>query len=223
MSGIAVIICWIVMIVICAASGKIRRNPTTPGGAPQKTVPASSVKNTQNTSYNRSASGSTVRSGQSVSGSTVRNSQSASESTVRSGQSASGSTVRNSQSGQNASRSQNTARGGRSRSRNTARSSQGMRQRSAGYSQSLSGSKEDILTRANRNTQQQFAEDILEQKQKDIPKDREEQQLMFVEENTDLMKEVFDLMIVGPDTSTYYDRDFVAEGVEMINRSLESV
>ncbi len=101
----------------------------------------------------------------------------------------------------------------------------------------------DILARANRNVMEQEAErekqEVKEQKagmtkEQQTAKAREQkkQQLiqqkleqtkaaeqMAAESDTeDLMREVEDLMIMGYDGSLEFERDFVAEGVDMLNR-----
>ncbi|MCI8993235.1 MAG: hypothetical protein HFG80_11035 [Eubacterium sp.] len=201
MGGLVIIIFWIVIICVSVARTKNKQETTAPNNAPQKTAPP--VKSAPRTpAYGQVSPQNTAQRGQ-----RTQNINAYGQNTAGNRQS----TAKYSQMGPK-------------HGRNTTRKNQAMnRQTAGGHGRNPSGQKEDILTRVNRNIQQQFADDVLEKEQKGISKSGTEQPQLSAEENRDLMKEVFDLMIVGPDTSTYYGRDFVAEGVEMVNRSLKNL
>lgn len=101
----------------------------------------------------------------------------------------------------------------------------------------------DILARANRNVMEQEAErekqEVKEQKagmtrEQQTAKEREQKKQQLIQQKLeqtksgepvtaesdteDLMREVEDLMIMGYDGTLEFERDFVAEGVDMLNR-----
>lgn len=101
----------------------------------------------------------------------------------------------------------------------------------------------DILARANRNVMEQEAErekqEVKEQKvgmtrEQQTAKAREQKKQQLIQQkleqtksaeqvaaendSEDLMREVEDLMIMGYDGTLEFERDFVAEGVDMLNR-----
>ena len=101
----------------------------------------------------------------------------------------------------------------------------------------------DILARANRNVMEQEAErekqEVKEQKagmtkEQQTAKAREQKKQQLIQQKLeqtkaaeqvaaesdaeDLMREVEDLMIMGYDGTLEFERDFVAEGVDMLNR-----
>ncbi len=101
----------------------------------------------------------------------------------------------------------------------------------------------DILARANRNVMEQEAErekqEVKEQKagmtkeqqtakareqkkqqliQQKLEQTKEAEQVAAENDAEDLMREVEDLMIMGYDGTLEFERDFVAEGVDMLNR-----
>ena len=101
----------------------------------------------------------------------------------------------------------------------------------------------DILARANRNVMEQEAErekpEVKEQKvgmtreqqtvkareqkkqqliQQKLEQTKSAEQVAAENDSEDLMREVEDLMIMGYDGTLEFERDFVAEGVDMLNR-----
>ncbi|MCR5667116.1 MAG: hypothetical protein K6G01_09825 [Eubacterium sp.] len=91
------------------------------------------------------------------------------------------------------------------------------------------GSASDILARANRNVNEDFSTEEpvkpeeatnVQTKMPDMEEMIRREQLRMREENEDLMATVQDLMIKGPDTEIRFARDFVAEGMDMVNKAL---
>ena len=101
----------------------------------------------------------------------------------------------------------------------------------------------DILARANRNVMEQEAErekpEVKEQKvgmtreqqtvkareqkkqqliQQKLEQTKSAEQVAAENDSEDLMRDVEDLMIMGYDGTLEFERDFVAEGVDMLNR-----
>lgn len=96
--------------------------------------------------------------------------------------------------------------------------------------------EEDILAKANRNVREQQMEKQeelkarLTQKYGEIPKEQKSGKPLGKEkapavsgveqeaQTGDLMREINDLMVKGYDGELTFSRDFVAEGIEMLNR-----
>lgn len=91
-----------------------------------------------------------------------------------------------------------------------------------------------ILNRAKASVEEDFAEAVdtpktkeqwqqsTEQRQRELARKVEEKMNLAettqMEDNSDIMKQVEDLMVKGPDTSMIFGRDFLAEGMDMLNR-----
>lgn len=82
----------------------------------------------------------------------------------------------------------------------------------------------DILSRANANVREN-AQDLLEQqmavKHEGGPMVRDAHDLVGavdITESSELMRQVSDLMIMGYQADLTFERDFLAEGVELLNR-----
>lgn len=81
----------------------------------------------------------------------------------------------------------------------------------------------DVLTRAKHNV----AEDFSSQPSSVLPKEAASfyetpqasstTSMVFIEESEDLMKQVEDLMVLGYQSLLPYQRDFLAEGMELLN------
>ena len=67
------------------------------------------------------------------------------------------------------------------------------------------------------NAMQAGAEDA-ERRQKEIKRRIEEKLAAEEREHSDMMKVVDDLMVKGPDMELSFERDFLAEGIDMLNR-----
>ena len=83
-------------------------------------------------------------------------------------------------------------------------------------SQSRNAQSKDILSRANANVQEESADELRceDGKTPEIVVDT----LQFgMAENSELMRQISDLMIMGYSGELSFERDFVAEGVAMLN------
>lgn len=99
--------------------------------------------------------------------------------------------------------------------------------------------EESILDRAKASVEQRFAEPqavhsdsnarVLEsssthkvsernRREERKPLDSRELPQAAAEEQSDIMKQIENLMVAGPDTSVEFGRDFLAEGMDMLNR-----
>ena len=84
-----------------------------------------------------------------------------------------------------------------------------------GYNQSgnamkQQATKERLQKKYNRAPQKQ--DDILQRARASVAEDFDQ------DGHSDIMKQVEDLMVKGPDTTIAFERDFVSEGLELLNR-----
>lgn len=72
--------------------------------------------------------------------------------------------------------------------------------------------KDSILERSSKAVEEDFSQDVLE-----MEKDKHENCTTgHYEESEEFMKKVQDLMVMGPNCSISYERDFIAEGDEFL-------
>lgn len=81
----------------------------------------------------------------------------------------------------------------------------------------------DVLTRAKHNVAEDFSSQPSSVPPKEAasfyetPQSSSTSPMVFIEESEDLMKQVEDLMVLGYQSQLPYQRDFLAEGMELLN------
>ena len=104
-------------------------------------------------------------------------------------------------------------------------------QRGTQYSYASTAPKEDIVTRAKSNVAQNAADTFRQQAHAqvcgeyrshaevapDLHEHKGYSKECAFEDESDLVKRVNDLIVMGYDGNMKFDRDFIAEGVEMLN------
>lgn len=106
----------------------------------------------------------------------------------------------------------------RSRHKETAKDPQRMPARAKNYSNPTV--TPEILKRAEKEAEEDFSMDALIEQAKKNQEENCAMGLHIQEDTRDLMKQVSDLIIMGPNCTLEYERDFVGEGQDMLNCAL---
>lgn len=95
------------------------------------------------------------------------------------------------------------------------RKSREYEQRRPGQQAAVKGQQNDILSRATANVQEDAVDELRFERKQEMAANTLE---LGMVETSELMQQISDLMITGYAGELSFERDFVAEGVEMLNR-----